>query len=39
MKLNEQKAISQIERAFKLSGKILKILIIKKNKNLLDLKK
>jgi ABC-type uncharacterized transport system ATPase subunit len=39
IKLNERKAIDQINRAFKLSKKIGRLLIIKKNQNLLDIKR
>jgi hypothetical protein len=38
-KLNEQKAISQISREFKLRKNIVRLLIIKKNQKLLDIKR
>lgn len=39
MKLNEQKAIMQIEKEFKLIKKISRIIVIKKNKFILDMKR
>ncbi|MDR1195402.1 MAG: hypothetical protein LBL00_02890 [Endomicrobium sp.] len=38
-KLSEQKAISQINREFKLRKNIVKLIIIKKNQKLLDIKR
>ncbi|MCL1901585.1 MAG: hypothetical protein FWG57_08980 [Endomicrobia bacterium] len=39
IKLNERKALFQINRAFKLSKKIIRVLVVKKNKSLLDIKR